>query len=95
MPRPCACTGRPPHSLGVAYENGQGVKQDRSEAVRWYRKAAEQGHADAQCNLGIRYTNGQEGLKQDHAEAVCWYRKAAEQGHAKAQYNLGVAYENG
>jgi len=47
--------------------------------VRWYRKAAEQGHANAQFNLGVGYANGQ-GVKQDHAEAVRWYRKATEQG---------------
>jgi len=68
------------------YENGQGVKQDHAEAVRWYRKAAEQGQADAQCNLGDMYAMGQ-GVKQDHAEAVQWYRKASEQGHPRAQCN--------
>jgi len=70
------------------------VKQDHAEAARWYRKAAEQGHADAQYNLGVMYENGQ-GVRQDHAESVRWYRKAAEQGHAEPQYNLGVMYENG
>ena len=43
------------------------------------QKAAEQGQAHAQSNLGVMYTNGQ-GVKRDHAEAVRWYRKAAEQG---------------
>ncbi len=36
-------------SLGFMYAEGQGVPQDDAEAVRWYRKAAEQGHA----GLGI------------------------------------------
>ena len=52
------------------------------------RLAAEQGHADAQNNLGWRYGNG-EGVPQDDAEAVAWFRLAAEQGHADAQNNLG------
>jgi len=60
------------------------VKRDHAEAARWYRKAAEQGDAGAQYNLGVMYKNGQ-GVKQDHAEAVRWLRKAAEQGHANAQ----------
>ena len=65
-------------------ENGQGVKLDHAEAAQWrYRKAAEQGHAGGQCNLGVMYENGQ-GVKQDHAEAVRWYRKAAEQGRLHA-----------
>ena len=53
----------------------------------WYRKAAEQGYADAQYNLGILYANGQ-GVTQDYAEAARWYRKAADQGDAIAQINL-------
>ncbi|HHF6559516.1 TPA: tetratricopeptide repeat protein, partial [Haemophilus influenzae] len=32
-------------NLGVMYAEGQGVKQDDVEAVKWFRKAAEQGHA--------------------------------------------------
>ena len=62
--------------------------------MRWYRKAAEQGHADAQNNLGVMYDNGK-GVRQDYTNAVQWYRKAAEQGHAGAQINLGMMYEKG
>ena len=32
-------------NLGLIYLEGQGVPQDGAEAVRWYRLAAEQGHA--------------------------------------------------
>ena len=39
--------------LGVCYYNGDGVKKDFVEAVKWYRLAADQGYADAQCNLGV------------------------------------------
>ena len=59
-----------------------------------YRKAAEQGDANAQYNLGVCYENGY-GVTQDYSHAVYWYRKAAGQGDANAQYNLGVCYENG
>ena len=76
------------------YDNGQGVPQDYAAAVSWYRKAADQGDADAQYNLGVMYDNGQ-GVPQDYAAAVSWYRKAADQGDADAQYNLGVMYDNG
>jgi len=55
---------------------------------------AEQGVAEAQHNLGLRYENGR-GVPQDYEEAVKWYRKAAEQGIAASQFNLGVSYENG
>ena len=62
--------------------------------MQWYRKAAEQGDAKAQFNLGLMYANGR-GVRQDDAQAEQWYRKAAKQGDAKAQYNLGVMYANG
>ena len=35
---------------------GQGVPQDYAEAVKWYRKAAEQGDVNAQHNIGLMYT---------------------------------------
>jgi hypothetical protein len=76
------------------YANGQGVTKDDAEAVKWYRKAAEQGHAEAQANLGIMYQHGR-GIPKDDAEAVKWYRKAAEQGQALGQNNLGWMYANG
>ena len=67
---------------------GKGVAKDQAEAVKWFRKAAEQNYAQAQYNLGVCYTHG-EGVAKDPVEAVKWYRKAAEQNLAKAQYNLG------
>ena len=70
------------------------MPQDYAQSVHWWRKAAEQGHVDAQSNLGWAYLNGR-GVPQDDAQAVHWYRKAAEQGHANAQFALGKAYEYG
>jgi TPR repeat protein len=70
------------------------MAKDEVEAVKWYRKAAEQGDELAQFNLGVMYDNGQ-GVAKDDVEAAKWYRKAAEQGIAIAQINLGVAYVNG
>ena len=46
-------------SLGLMYDNGQGVRQDYAEAFRWYRKAAEQGLVQAQTDLGNGYAQGQ------------------------------------
>ncbi len=50
------------------------------------RHVAEQGDAEAQFNLGIKYANG-EGVPQNGTEAVKWYRLAAERGLAGTQYN--------
>ena len=68
--------------------------QNYAEALSWFRKAADQGNAQAQCSLGYMYNTGR-GVAQDYAEAVRWYRNAADQGDAIAQYNLGVMYDNG
>ena len=82
------------YSIGVKYDTGEGVPQDDAEAVIWYRRAAEQGHAGAQYSLGRMYDIGR-GAPEDDAEAVRWFRLAAEQGHAGAQYSLGLMYDDG
>jgi hypothetical protein len=51
------------------YDIGEGVPENNAEAVNWYRKAADQGHAKAQFNLGLMYNNG-EGVPENDAEAV-------------------------
>ena len=57
------------------------------EAVKWFRKAAEQGEAHAQFMLGMCYFDGV-GITQDKTEAVKWLQKAAKQGHEKAKKAL-------
>ena len=91
------------YSLGVTYDNGTGVPEDDSQAVHWYRMAAEQGHLDAQARLGsvlTGYLNRSmpglfERLPVDVAESLRWHRMAAEQGHTGAQYTLGEMYYDG
>ena len=80
--------------LGYMYLVGKGIPENDAEAVKWFRKAAEQGNAIAQGNLGYMYDLGK-GIPENDAEAVKWYRKAAEQGNANAQKNLGISYGNG
>jgi len=64
------------------------------EAVKWYRKAAEQNFAAAQYALSLCYATGA-GLAKDQAEGLNWCRKATEQNYAAAQYWLGYCYANG
>lgn len=73
----------------IAYGDG-----DYSTAARYFRKAAENGHASAQYNLAVLYSKGQ-GVPQSDVEATKWNRLAAEQGDVTAQYNLGIIYEEG
>ena len=64
------------------------------EAVKWWFKAANQGHVKAQHRLGFIYATGL-GVKKDPLEAAIWYRKAAEQGFAPSQSALGSMYSTG
>ena len=62
--------------------------QSDVEAARWFRKAADQGDAGAQYNLGIMFKQGS-GVAQSDVQAARWYRKAADQGHVQALHKLG------
>ena len=76
------------------YVEGKGIAEDDAEGAKWYRRAAEQGDAEAQFNLGLMYARG-EGIAEDDAEAAKWCRRAAEQGFAPAQLSLGIMYYQG
>lgn len=56
---------------------------DYEAAVKWYKRAAEQGHASAQYNLGEMYFKGQ-GVTQDYTRAYMWWEIAASQGDENA-----------
>jgi hypothetical protein len=75
-------------------KSAQPTPLDFAKVAFWDRKAAEQGYAKAQSELGTMYEEGN-GVTQDFDEAVSWYRKAADQGYAPAQINLGMAYSKG
>jgi len=71
----------------------ESIKQDNAEVVK-YRKAAEQGDAEALKRLFDCYSKGK-GVKKDTAEARKWLCKAADQGADWAQYTLGLCYAEG
>lgn len=77
-------------NLGQAYKLGRGVPADIRQAEDWYRKAALQGHEQAEANYGLAlFENGKRG------EAVQWLERAVARGDARAQYILGVMLFNG
>lgn len=82
--------------LGMArkYSQGEGVKMDHVEAVRWMRLAADQNDPKAQTMLGAAYTRGL-GVPRDDAIAHNWYLLASMQGYADANYMLGMRYLRG
>lgn len=93
--------------LGRMYDSGNYSEDDYPDdewgeqempylikAVTWFRRAAEQGHAEAQYIMGVRYSTG-ERVKRSNRQALVWLTKAAEQGDAKAQGELSAAYLSG
>ena len=70
------------------------MPQDDVQARQWYEKAAVQGQAKAQFNLGTLYFNG-EGVPKDYPKALRWFRLAADQGEAVAQTKLAIMYDDG
>ena len=82
------------HAMGLMYYRGDGVSQDRVEAAKWFRRAAEQNYAEAETSLGRMYTSGS-GVAQDYTLAVHWFRKAADQNNPTGQNSLGEAYHDG
>jgi hypothetical protein len=65
-----------------------------TKIMRAWRKAAEVGHAGAQCELGYCYHFGK-GVAVDCKAAAAWYAMSAAQGVPSAQNNLGILYLNG
>ena len=59
--------------------------------MKWYRKAAEQGLASAQFELGLKL----ETEYKKEKEAIEWYSKAAKQDHGWATQRIGYMYEFG
>ncbi len=80
--------------VGFFYEKGDGVKQNWSTAVHWYRKGAEGGDTLAMKNLGQCYEDGA-GIQEDWVAAANWYRKAADKGYVQAEVALARAYQFG
>ena len=64
-------------------------KKDYNEALKWYRKAADQGNAKAMNNIGLLYEKGN-GVPQNYQTAKEWYKKALNKdpNHTKAKDNL-------
>lgn len=77
-------------NMGQAYKLGRGVQTDLKQAEAWYRKAALQGHEQAEGYYGLAlFENGK------RADAVPWLQRAVSRGDARAQYILGIMLFNG
>ena len=78
------------YRLGYMYDNDHFY----ADAMKWYRKAAEQGLVEAYLNIGSMYSDGN-GVPKDYAQALFWWRKAADRGNSDAEFNIATLYQNG
>ncbi|WP_373491135.1 SPOR domain-containing protein [Parasphingorhabdus sp.] len=77
-------------NLGQAYKLGRGVPQDLQQAESWYKKAADQGHLQANDNYGLILFQANR-----RSEALPYLQASAQRGEPRAQYVLGTAHFNG
>ncbi|BBF91582.1 serine/threonine-protein kinase [Blastochloris tepida] len=77
------------------YEFGRGTERNMAEAFRWYRRAAEKGHAKSAYRVGAFYQQGWGGVAVDLQRALEWYTRAADAGDMEATYFLALMYYKG
>lgn len=70
-------------TIGLKYRFGDGVDENLDEAIKWFKRSANQGHVDAQRNLGDIYA-----AIGKSSEAARWYSKAAASGDAYSEKRL-------
>ena len=71
------------------------IKRGVKDIFERIKKAAEQGDAVSQRNLGYCYEKGLLGVEKDPEKALEWYTKAGDQGDVFANYNAGQFYRTG
>lgn len=81
--------------LGRQYEEGDGVKADPSEALKWYRRAAAQDDPGALDRLIGLLRQGAPGVPKNFAEAARWAKRGAALGDPQAIVDLADLYDHG
>lgn len=74
--------------VGLACYYGDGVPRSYEEALRYFKKAAQNGHPQAAINVGYMYYNGI-GATKDYNAAFGYYSIAANQDDPEGCYRAG------
>jgi TPR repeat protein len=77
-------------AIGQMYEKGEDLAKNLELAAIWYRKAAQQGYAEATISLAALYLNA-----SDYGQARPWCEAAAKGKHPGGYYCLGYLYQHG
>lgn len=78
------------NELGLAAQD----QRNYTEALKWFKRSADQGFAPAQVSMGFLYDLGL-GVKPDPIEAARWYTLSAAQDDTDGEYDLGLCYLHG
>lgn len=78
--------------LGSGFGTAQ---KDKSRSIELYSIAANEGHTDAQYELGCILEDTVPHSTSNMKQAISWYKRAADNGHFGAMFCLGECYENG
>lgn len=81
-------------TIGTLAEQRDMSAQETDKLFEWYKKAAEQGDASAQYNLGEMYAGG-DSVPQSYEKTFEWIQKAANQEIVAVQRRLGWLYDTG
>jgi len=80
--------------LGARLNYGRGMPKNTKEALRWLRRAAQNGQQDAQRLLALKFYHGYD-VSPDQVEALKWTQRLAEAGDVPAQLTLANMYASG
>jgi len=81
--------------IGGLYQFARHVTRNAKTAIKWYRRAAERGSAEAYYRLAKILADGAEGVDNDVSNAIRYYEKAIEGGMSDAAFSLAQIYEYG
>ena len=81
-------------AVAQAYEQGQGTKPNKEQALEWYQQAAAGGSAQAAWQLFQIYSKG-DWVQADIPAALTYLQAAAQNNYPEAQYELGNQYMQG
>ena len=83
------------YRLSGMYAAGEGVKQDKEQALTWMVRAAEQQYPLAIQVLALAYEQGELGLMVDYEQALAWLNKGVDAGDPWSIKRLIRAYQTG
>lgn len=77
--------------IGVCYYYGTITKEDKTKAIEYFKKAADNDEMVSQHNMGVIYYDG-ELIKQNYELALNYFEKSVSKGYIKSYGYIGYMY---